>query len=523
MLCALLSLLAAGIAGAVDRPSKEIYYWYLARWEDQSVVCRIAIQHEGQPTGEEVIAQCGEFIYDEWWATPPCQAAETRDCDGLYLFFSNTYVWEVPPEVTPGFPTIQLTLKDCPQETPENWCPALPQLEFVVTIDGLVATNAATSISNAQNTATCTGGICLLPLVVTGESGEKIQFWATLPDGQQTPFYSARFRVLPSDSAAHPGQEGYRVDVVSSQFVTSGPLCCSVQWGAFPAGDTSIPWLATPADFRQLETDIPYAYLAGSLIQAGLVEASQCPGNGLLPSGYASECGLEAAAFDVYAWQNIYDPAILASARKTGVPAVLLKRLFGQESQFWPLDLARAEFGLGHLTTLGADTLLLWNPAYFGQLCPEVLQMTTCDLGYANLSQDQQAMLQGAALSIASGSCEDCPGGLHFRDLDKKVNVVAQALVANAAQAGHIIRLTTGKAGGELSGYDDLWRFSLVNYNAGPGCLHAGVKAVWAAKVELTWENLSVHLPKECQGAVAYVNAVTAVSGAAASLEDAHP
>lgn len=505
---ALLAGLAAQPVTSVQA-AREIHNWYLARWEDKSVVCKISVQHADQPTHEEIQAQCGEVLWQEWFATPPCRAENASDCSGLYLFYSNSLVWKPPVEMEFDLPVIELTLEGCTLEAPHHWCPRLPELNF--TVKGPQSQLAATKITTGDITATCTSTTCLLPLAVTPVEGQSIQFWAELPDDFTTVFYTARLRVLVAASPTNPDVSGYRVDIISSQWMGNSPNCCAVQWGAFPvSATTASPWLQTPSDRNGLETDLPYYYLAGSLIQARLVDASECPANGLLTTGYATECGLEAAADLVYWWQNAYDPAILQSASKTGVPAVLLKRIFGQESQFWPVDLARAEFGLGHLTALGADTLLLWNPGYFAQLCPTVLTMSACDWGYANLSENQQAMLQGAALNLASGTCEDCPGGVQLRDSDKKVEIIAQTLVANAAQAGHILRLTTGRAGGELSSYEDLWRYSLVNYHAGPGCLHQGVKAAWAVEKLLDWARLAASLPQECQKAVDYVNKVTA-------------
>jgi hypothetical protein len=54
-----------------------------------------------------------------------------------------------------------------------------------------------------------------------------------------------------------------------------------------------------------------------------------------------------------------------------------------------------------------------------------------------------------------------------------------------------------------------LWRFTLVNYNAGPGCL---TLAIWETKrlgEVLDWTHLSSHLTPACQGALDYVDKIS--------------
>ena len=122
-------------------------------------------------------------------------------------------------------------------------------------------------------------------------------------------------------------------------------------------------------------TDIPYNYLAAQLIKQGAVDASSCPNGGLLPDGTASQCGMEVARPQVTAWQNQFDEIILNVAKDTGVPAHLLKNLFAIESQFWPGASNKTDIGLGQLTPEGADTTLLWNPPFFHQFCPLVMDL----------------------------------------------------------------------------------------------------------------------------------------------------
>ena len=78
-------------------------------------------------------------------------------------------------------------------------------------------------------------------------------------------------------------------------------------------------------------------------------------------------------------WQNIYDQQIYAAAVITNVPPRLLKGLFEQESQFWPLWTGD-EVGLGQLTDDGADLALRISPDLYAPICPQAA--FRCDIGY---------------------------------------------------------------------------------------------------------------------------------------------
>ena len=75
----------------------------------------------------------------------------------------------------------------------------------------------------------------------------------------------------------------------------------------------------------------------------------------------------------------------------------------------------------------------------------------------------------------------------------------------NAAQVEQIFENLTGEAAGASSSYEDLWRFTLVNYNAGAGCLAAALKATIKGNAALDWGNLSAHLVGGCRDAIGYV------------------
>jgi len=59
------------IAQESDDPSRQttvvseetLFEWWLNRWTDNILVCQIFVNHEGPPSAEEVIKQCGADIY----------------------------------------------------------------------------------------------------------------------------------------------------------------------------------------------------------------------------------------------------------------------------------------------------------------------------------------------------------------------------------------------------------------------------------------------------------------------------
>ena len=212
----------------------------------------------------------------------------------------------------------------------------------------------------------------------------------------------------------------------------------------------------------------------------------------------------------VQEWQNRFDDMIFKAAQDTGIPAQLLKNLFSRESQFWPgIVTIIPEVGLGQLTDNGADTALLWNPAFYEQFCPLVLLESVCSKGYPQLKALEQSTLRGALVRIADAFCADCPLGLDLLQADFSVSVFAETLEANCGQVGQIIYNDLQTAPGQVSSYEDLWKFTLVNYNAGPGCLSIAIEGTSQAGEPLDWTHLSQHLTPVCQGAKDYVEDIS--------------
>jgi len=273
-------------------------------------------------------------------------------------------------------------------------------------------------------------------------------------------------------------------------------------------------WLSAPDSPGDLASNRPLVFLAGHLIQAGLVSVTDCSDQGLQANGTATPCGLERARSLVYRWQNHFDPIIFAASQQTSVPAYLLKGLFAQETQFWPATTHNAawlfgEYGLGQLNDQGADTLLLWNRDFYHKLCPSVFRPEFCWPGYANLPESMRAVLRGAVLGSVAADCPTCELGLDMPKVDESIVVFAEAVLANHRQAGQVIRNLTGLEPVAAVGYEDLWRYTLVNYHAGAGCLYAALIVTQQAGENLTWERVSPYFETGCGDVVSYVENVS--------------
>lgn len=269
-------------------------------------------------------------------------------------------------------------------------------------------------------------------------------------------------------------------------------------------------WLQTPVFADQLRTEVAYNLLAGKLITNGVVDASECANGGVLFNGAANACGLEIAKPAVIAWQNQFDEAILIAAKENRVPAFLLKRLFAQETQFWPgTSWLVYEYGLGQATSYGLDALFQYYPSYFQSICPTIFDSETCERSYAGLTPEDQALIRGYMASrYLNADCPSCESGIDIAKATASIDIFAKLLVANCHQINQIILNFTEEPGGESSNYSDLWRMTLANYNAGAGCVSDAVETLIDSDQELSWVNIANQLIDQgfaCAGAIDYV------------------
>jgi hypothetical protein len=522
---ALLSATSAGFAASAPPPGPDrykvllvkytAYEWYMATFKLNQIVCKIVVEYEGMPILEDVYADCGQQLTDEWVAQPPCVKVEKFNrCKGYYIFLAGEHPEEKEIAVELPAPTVWLDVADCLAvfSLSTSVCEYIPKL--VLTAQEPLPEHRITLIEGRLNgrNFSCEGETCTLELEPTNEEGVLLEFWAYSTYGDSSKRFTAQVRVTQADFS-NPDSPSWFVDVRSSQWKGVETASCADTWQVFPPVGGPPAWLSTPNHVSGLSSNIPYNYLAANLIKQGAVEVSSCPDGGLLPDGVgASECGLEAAHDAVNAWQNRFDSLILDVANETGVPAQMLKNLFARESQFWPgTVLPGGDTGLGQITDQGADTTLLWNSSFYNSFCPLVLSDGACSAGYLNLEPDLQEMLRFSLVNSVNASCADCPLGIDLERADYSVTVFAHTLMANCQQASQVVWNYSGKQmPGQLDiTYEDMWKFTLVNYNAGGGCLADAIQQSYTSGEDLTWENVSPHLAPACRAAFGYVEDIS--------------
>jgi hypothetical protein len=487
------------------------YEWWLLRWSDNKLMCQILIDHEGMPTINEAANSCGSEIANKWWSTPRCNPKRgITNCAGFYVFLIGSQPKEREVIVNLPMPTVWVSLEGCDPTPPENLCASMPALvltgeeplpnERIIDVQGLY---------DGQHFI-CQGDICKLPLSVTPLQGITVEFWADSSYGDSSEHYEAQVRVVDTGVSATPGGGGWYVDVVSDRWQGAPLASCARIWEAFPPVGSPPTWLSTPDHFELLASGEPYYYLAGRLIVQGLVDVSGCPGGGLLPNGYADACGLERARPIVEDWQNQFDSHIIEVADASGVPGQLMKNLFAQESQFWPgVYRVDAEFGLGQITDSGADAIFIWNSNFFHQFCPLILSSQACEDGYLALTPKDQAILRGALALQAKADCHDCPSGVDLSNTYFTVSLFANTLLANCAQVSRSIYTATNQMAGRVANYEDLWRFTIANYHAGPGCVSFAIHQAWQTTQTLTWDVVKTRFTAPCLDVVPYVDQIT--------------
>ena len=486
--------------------------WWLMRWSNNALECRILVDHEGLPFPDDIYIYCGDSLHQEWLDTETCKPAlkgeNTSSCSGLYLHLLATEPTEKTMLVDLPLPEAWISIDGCDPVPPENRCENLPTL--LITAQEPLPNETITYIEGTYNQLPfkCQGENCQVPLRPTLDEGVEVTFWAGSSYGDRSPQYSARVRVTDAGVSAGPQGGGWIVNIMSDRLLDNLAQGCGPFWDTFPPLGDQPTWLSSPEWPELLASNDPYMYLAGRLIAHGIVDATDCPMGGLELNGYANACGLEAARSEVDIWQNRFDSQIVAVSKDTGIPSQLLKNIFAHESQFWPGVYRNVEeYGLGQLTEMGADTVLLWNTAFFNQFCPLVLNVEACNLGYAQLDDDLRATLRGALAVRASSDCLDCPAGIDLNHAISSIDLFAQTILANCQQVGQIITNARGRSPGAVASYDDLWRFTLSNYHAGPGCFSNAISA--AAGRPLTWENVAPRLETECPGTQNYVESIT--------------
>jgi len=270
-------------------------------------------------------------------------------------------------------------------------------------------------------------------------------------------------------------------------------------------------FLQIPDNSHKLWSEYELATLSGHLINSGVADAQVCPSGGLQRNGQANACGVKHAMPAALVWQNHFNTDILNTSQRTGVPPILIKNIFTWESQFWPqtVFIRTSEYGLGHMTQMGADSLLRWNYPFYDSFCNANMPADRCQQVYVEQPDYVQAMLRGLVVQQVDADCSNCPYALDLKRAGDSIPIFANTLVANANLVKHYIKFYTGSDAANEAGYQDLWDFALASYNAGPGCFQTALSRTVYSGLPLTWKNVSSKLDVGCQGSIAYVKFIS--------------
>ncbi|HSL46881.1 MAG TPA: hypothetical protein VK897_25815 [Anaerolineales bacterium] len=471
------------------------------------------VDHEGLPTPSEVYRDCGQIIFEEWMSQEPCRTNIGSDvCEGYYahLIGSRPAQKEVTTLLAPA--TAWISVEGC-EPVAHKWtsfCKTIPT--FVITGQEPLPGERIVRVEgtfDGKSFICDNSDSCKFSLQETGIEGITVQFWAYSSYGDSSLLFSAQVRVSKVNESS-TDQPHWYVDVLSSQWLGQPVAACADWWGSLPPVGGPPDWLTSPARSEDLQSRVAYYYLAANLIMQDAESAMFCLDGGVAPGGAVNPCGLEHAQEAVNEWQNRFDEMIISTSQKTGISANLLKNLFARESQFWPgPNHASGEMGFGHLTEAGADTTLSWNFSFYEQFCPSVLSGERCVRGYMRLKDDERLLLRQSLVAGLNATCAECPFGLDPAKSDFSIDVFAQTLIANCRQTGQVVHNFTGGAPGAGITYEDLWKLTLVNYNAGSGCLGDTLSSARRSGLELTWENITRFLPLACTPAIDYVNDIS--------------
>jgi len=301
-----------------------------------------------------------------------------------------------------------------------------------------------------------------------------------------------------------PGREATKTALPTTQVVPETSICGEAWRIKIPE---EVPvWLTTPAEAAGLHTEVKYTLLAGELIFHGMVEARDCADGGLTPDGAANTCGMETAYPEVVSWQNQFDEEILKAGVENQIPAQLIKRIFAQETQFWPPNnLAPSTYGIGNVTSPGIEPLFMWYDGIYQDTCRAVFS-TSCGVSYHALPLKDQQLLRGYLISqYLHAYCPTCPYGLDVDKIKASIDYFAKLIVANCHQVDLILN-NHGYATSTLS-YEDAWRVTIANYTIGAGCVINAIGQMDTGR-DFSWEYFREKLSPDCQVDI-YVNRIT--------------
>ena len=457
-------------------------HWQLAKWSGGALACDLFIRHGEWPSYSDVRNSCGDAIMAQWLTTPACN---TANCEGLLLrYLGKTPITYMETVQLPGI-DVQLTPFNC---APGAWCKTRPLLTVQANepLEDYDIKRVHIRVGEREKVYGVDNAVFNLPL--TGEQGSWLEYWAESSYGDRSERVRIRYRARVSDDGAN-----FHFDLLDNEWKNSLPSG-TLLWQVFPPSEGMPSVLVQPESPVQLYTTDSYLYLAGYLIQSGQVDASGCSDGGLYLGDSASPCGAQLAEAQVIDWQNRYNAQILQAAQKHNIPAMLLKRVIAQESQFMRETNKPYEKGLGYMTSDGVDMILNWNINYYLENCLEIFEDYLCSSGYDSLGETRQTLLRKYILDKI-GTPEE-------------IEMLAAAIYASAAQSGQMVQNLSLLAPTYSSSYVDMWKISTGNYYGGAGCLSIAIKKVVDEGSHITWDAITPHLSAECLLVEDYVKKV---------------
>jgi hypothetical protein len=462
-----------------------IVHWQLARWNDGVAVCDLYLRHETQPVVEEVAQVCGRETANAWLLTPPC-GGNVSGCSGLLLRQIGKSTYTYTRHVNLPSVTMYVTAINC---NPGEWCTSRPEVRVVAEepLTGHQIIRVHLRIGDREKIYDGSDAILQLPL--TNEQGASLEYWAESDFGDESDRFAVKFR------SVKEGEEvSYRFDLLNDASAANLPGG-ALLWDIFPPANGSLPKLfERPLSAGYLATTNRYAYLAGHLIRAGKVNASNCADGGIYLNGFATQCGEQASAEQVLVWQNKFDSQIYEASLKYNVPPRVLKGVIAQESQFWPESSDPYERGLGYITEDGVSMLLLWNRDYYLSQCIPIYGLNGCSAGYSSLQADRQVVLRRAVFNKISTK--------------EEIDLLAAMLYASAAQTKQMVVNVARTEPANISTYEDMWKMSISNYYSGSGCLGTALRSALKDEKSFSWDEVSPYLLGDCQIAKDYVHRV---------------
>ena len=155
------------------------------------------------------------------------------------------------------------------------------------------------------------------------------------------------------------------------------------------------------------------------------------------------------------------------------------------------------EYGLSQINDFGIDVLLRWNVEYYRAVCQGVL--SNCNKAYVRHSPSNRALLRGVVLSTIDADCSSCPYMINLNKAQESIQNIALVVQANCVDTRYLLLKNTYPPD-----YEDFWKYTMVSYHSGIGCLERAIQETTARQEPNDWDHLSNYLP--CEGAKEYVD-----------------